>query len=136
MTETTAALNALKRDTGLDYTHADHETQEDQASLYLEFVRQQQQARQPKSEEQRDEEHGQHVVDVYNRYRRNGWNVPKEYEGIDWDRLMSVQEAADALGVNRQRVHQLLDTGKLDGRKVGGTWVLDRASVEERKAQA
>lgn len=135
MNETRDALNALKRDTGIDYTHADPETQEEQANLYLEFVRQQQ-AGQPKSAERKAEEHDQHVVDVHNRYRRNGWNMPNEYEGIDWDRLMSVQEAADALGVNRQRVHQLLDTGKLDGRKVGGTWVLDRASVEERKAQA
>ena len=60
----------------------------------------------------------------------------KAETGIDWERLVSVQEAAGMLGVNRQRVHQLLGSGKLDGAKVGGTWVIDRASVERRLAQA
>ena len=131
---TKKTLQALKRDTGIDYTHADQETQEEQANLYLEYVAARQAACQPapKTEEQKSDEHDQHVVDVYNRYRRNGWNMPQEYAGINWERLVSVQEAADLLGVNRQRVHQLLDGGKLEGAKVGGTWIVDRASVDRR----
>ena len=51
---------------------------------------------------------------------------------LDWERLLSVQEAADMLGVNRQRVHQLLDKGALEGYKVGGTWIVDKESVRKR----
>lgn len=130
--ETREALNALKLDTGIDYTHADYETQEEQASLYLDFVASRKSAPRPKSAAQLADEHDQRVVDVYNRYQRNGWNMPKEYDGIDWARLMSVQEAADALGVNRQRVHQLIDGGKLSAAKIGGTWIVDAATVEAR----
>ena len=42
----------------------------------------------------------------------------------------SITEAAGILGVSRQRVHQLLQAGKLDGYKVGNTWSIYRYSVE------
>lgn len=48
--------------------------------------------------------------------------------------VVSVPEAATMLGVGQQRVRQLLDRGKLSGRRVGRDWVVSRASVEERKA--
>ena len=48
---------------------------------------------------------------------------------------MSVSEAAEALGVNRQRVHQLIKTGKLSAAKVGSTWIVDGASVDARLAR-
>ena len=129
-------LQNLKAETGIDYTHADAQTQEEQAGMYLDYVAKRQAAMQPKpkTEEQMADEHDQHVVDVYNRYRSSGWTLPKEYAGIEWDRLLSVQEAAGMLGVNRQRVHQLIDSQKLEGAKIGGTWIIDRASVEARIA--
>lgn len=48
--------------------------------------------------------------------------------------VVSVPEAANMLGVGQQRVRQLLDRGKLSGKRVGRDWVVSRASVEERKA--
>ena len=48
--------------------------------------------------------------------------------------VVSVPEAAAMLGVGQQRVRQLLDRGKLSGRRVGRDWVVSRTSVEERKA--
>jgi excisionase family DNA binding protein len=47
-------------------------------------------------------------------------------------RYMSVAEAAEALDVNRQRVHQLIKSGKLSARKVGGSWTVSEASVRYR----
>lgn len=48
-------------------------------------------------------------------------------------RLYSVTEAAAILGVCRQRVHQMLAEGKLDGEKVGSTWVVFAESVESAR---
>jgi excisionase family DNA binding protein len=48
--------------------------------------------------------------------------------------VVSVPEAAAMLGVGQQRVRQLLDRGKLAGKRVGRDWVVSRAAVEERKA--
>jgi hypothetical protein len=45
---------------------------------------------------------------------------------------MSITDAADALGLTRQRVHALLQGGKLTGRMVGGAWIVTRASVVHR----
>lgn len=44
----------------------------------------------------------------------------------------SITEAAGILNVSRQRVHKMLETGKLEGRKVGNTWTVYRYSVEAR----
>jgi excisionase family DNA binding protein len=38
--------------------------------------------------------------------------------------LLSVTEAAQKLGTSRQRVRVLLAQGRLKGKKVGGTWVV------------
>lgn len=46
--------------------------------------------------------------------------------------VVSVSEACDILGVDRSRVHNLLERGKLVGRKSGKAWILDRQSVETR----
>lgn len=47
---------------------------------------------------------------------------------------MSVKEAAAALGVNRQRVCQLIDAGVLKADKVGSYWVVEERSVMDRIA--
>jgi excisionase family DNA binding protein len=41
-----------------------------------------------------------------------------------------LSEAAHLLKVSRQRVHVMLQSGKLDGVKVGSTWIIHRDSVE------
>ena len=38
--------------------------------------------------------------------------------------LLSVTEAAQKLGISVQRVRVLLAQGRLKGKKVGGTWVV------------
>jgi len=54
----------------------------------------------------------------------------------DHDELTS-GEAAELLGVSRQRVNQLAQDGKLPARHVAGRyWVLTRADVEAFKAKA
>lgn len=50
--------------------------------------------------------------------------------------LMTVTDAATALGVTRTRVQQLIDQGKLTARKVGNAWILLSASVAARKSHA
>ena len=51
---------------------------------------------------------------------------------ITGDEVMSLTEAADMLGLTRQRVHVLLQNGQLVGYKVGNTWNVYRKSVEQR----
>lgn len=48
--------------------------------------------------------------------------------------IMSVTEAAQRLGVNRARVHQLIKAGLLEAEKIGNTFVVSNASVEKRLA--
>ena len=48
------------------------------------------------------------------------------------NQVVTVSEACDILGVDRSRVHQLLERKKLVGRKSGKGWILDRQSVEAR----
>lgn len=43
--------------------------------------------------------------------------------------LVSVTEAAAALGVSRQAILQRLESGSLPGEKVGKTWVVPRAAL-------
>lgn len=46
--------------------------------------------------------------------------------------LLSVHQAAEALGVDDSRVRQLLRAGRLQGQRVGGRWLVDGASVRNR----
>jgi excisionase family DNA binding protein len=48
---------------------------------------------------------------------------------------LSISEAAHLLKVSRQRVHVMLQSGKLDGVKVGSTWIIHRDSVEAYMAR-
>jgi excisionase family DNA binding protein len=47
--------------------------------------------------------------------------------------LLSVRQAADALGVDDSRVRQLLRDGKLQGQRIGGRWLVDAAGVRDRR---
>jgi len=42
---------------------------------------------------------------------------------------LSVPEIAERLRISPQRVHVMLQSGQLEGRKVGGRWVLDEAQL-------
>jgi excisionase family DNA binding protein len=55
----------------------------------------------------------------------------------DETKLLSVKQAAAALGVNRQRVQQLIEAKRLPAEKVGAYYVIreiDLELVRERKA--
>lgn len=55
----------------------------------------------------------------------------------DETKLLSVKQAAAALGVNRQRVQQLIESKRLPAEKVGAFYVIREADLElvrERKA--
>jgi excisionase family DNA binding protein len=55
----------------------------------------------------------------------------------DETKLLSVKQAAAALGVNRQRVQQLIESKRLPAEKVGAYYVIREADLElvrERKA--
>lgn len=47
--------------------------------------------------------------------------------------VLSVAAAADELRVNRARIRALIASGSLVAEKVGGVWLVDRASVASRK---
>lgn len=54
----------------------------------------------------------------------------------DQTKLLSVKQAAAALGVNRQRVQQLIESKRLPAEKVGAYYVIreiDLELVRERK---
>lgn len=46
---------------------------------------------------------------------------------------LSITEAAELLGVSRQRVFVLVTNGHIDGVKIGDTWIITRKSVEKRR---
>ncbi|MCT2280879.1 helix-turn-helix domain-containing protein [Micromonospora chalcea] len=44
--------------------------------------------------------------------------------------LVSIQEAADLLGISKQAVHKRVDRGQLVGAPVGNTYVFRRVVIE------
>ncbi len=46
------------------------------------------------------------------------------------DRLLSVVESAEILGVNRQRVQALISEGRLPAEKIGNSYVIREADLE------
>ena len=47
--------------------------------------------------------------------------------------VVTIAEAAEILGVKKARISQLLERGQILGRKAGGSWLVDRRSVEIRR---
>lgn len=47
----------------------------------------------------------------------------------------TITEAAEILGLTRQRVHVLINSGKLEAHKRGNSWFIYRRSIENRLAQ-
>lgn len=86
------------------------------------------------------------VIDYYdgNMVCQNDWQDAfvdiDEIEDAHWadctpTEEIDVAEAAELLDVSRQRVHQLIQSGQLEGRKIGKTWYVYKSSVEERLAR-
>ncbi len=48
------------------------------------------------------------------------------------EQWMLISQAAQLLGVNKQRITQLLLSGKLEGKHFGKFWIVSRKSVEAR----
>ena len=44
--------------------------------------------------------------------------------------VLSVSEVAEYLGVGKNRVYELLNTGKLNGVRMGSTWKISRMALE------
>ena len=76
----------------------------------------------------------EYAEQIAEQYRQQGFEVDVNEIGEMSD-VVSLTEAANLLGVSRQRVHILLQNGQLDGYKVGNTWNIYRASVERRMEQ-
>ena len=58
---------------------------------------------------------------------QGGWRA------VNWDDGMcSITEAAETLGLTRQRVHAMLKSGILKGEKIGNTWMVTKDSVYKR----
>ena len=53
-------------------------------------------------------------------------SVPAEKENS----VLSVSEVAEYLGVGKNRVYELLNTGKLNGFRMGSTWKISRMALE------
>ena len=49
--------------------------------------------------------------------------------------MLSVREAAAILGVNEQRVRQLIKAGRLTAQKVGKLWVIQERALERVKVR-
>ena len=66
--------------------------------------------------------------------QRNGifTDYAQRIADMEHGEVVSLTEAAEMLGVTRQRVHILLQNGKLNGYKVGNAWSVYKASVEQR----
>jgi excisionase family DNA binding protein len=47
--------------------------------------------------------------------------------------LVSVSDAAEVLQLDRSRVRALAASGELSARKIGGVWLIDRSSIEQRR---
>lgn len=50
--------------------------------------------------------------------------------------LVSLQEAADLLGISKQAVHKRAEHGQLLGARAGNAWVFRRALVEAARQPA
>lgn len=61
---------------------------------------------------------------------RNSWRESYDYVMTD---LVSVSDAAEVLELDRSRVRALAASGELSSRKIGGVWLIDRASIEQRR---
>ena len=44
--------------------------------------------------------------------------------------VLSVSEVAECLGVGKNRIYELLNTGKLKGFRMGSTWKISRMALE------
>jgi excisionase family DNA binding protein len=53
---------------------------------------------------------------------------------INLEDLLTAEQAAEYVGVSRQRIYALTKAGKLEGKRVGSTWLYTRAELDRWKA--
>jgi len=53
---------------------------------------------------------------------------------VEIPELVSITEAADALGVSRQAVHQRIEAGTLPAAQIGKTWVIPKSAIAQAGA--
>lgn len=46
---------------------------------------------------------------------------------------LTITEAAERLGVSRQRVHQLIKQGRLEAEQVGHIWIIPESALDDIK---
>ena len=46
--------------------------------------------------------------------------------------MLSIPQAAERLGITRQRAHQLVQSGELKATQVGRAWVIEEEEVQKR----
>ena len=63
---------------------------------------------------------------------RNSWMHNRFHTGNEVICVLSVREAAKALGVSETRVRALLKAGLLEGEKLGRAWTVSERSVSSR----
>jgi excisionase family DNA binding protein len=66
----------------------------------------------------------------------DGSAEPQNVADLSCSTSMTAGEASTVLEVSSSRVRQLLRAGVLEGRRVRGRWLVDRASVEIRRTVA
>jgi excisionase family DNA binding protein len=78
----------------------------------------------------KDDADARSVIQAETLWLRNDKRSSYDYVMTD---LVSVSDAAAALRLDRSRVRALAAAGELSARKIGGVWLIDRASIEQRR---
>ena len=55
--------------------------------------------------------------------------VKESLEKFELNKIITVQEAAEILGISARAVQQKCEQGKLKCRKAGGTWLILKSSL-------
>ncbi len=61
-------------------------------------------------------------------------NSPSKIDDVETSDFVSIVEAAKVLGLTKQRVHQLVNSGELQAKRVAGHWLVILSDVERLKA--
>ena len=66
-------------------------------------------------------------------WKRDGYIVE---ERVILEEIITVQEAAEILGITERGVRWNCESGKYKARKAGKVWLIDRKSIEMQKAES
>lgn len=54
---------------------------------------------------------------------------------MNLEEYITAREAAEIIGIHRESLKALLRDGKVEGEKLGGTWMVKTATAEAEKAR-